>query len=130
MIWIILYALGIPLWLIIGAITSAVVSRRRFRREPGVFASKVRREPGAEAWPRAKSYGRWVHDVLIVHRGLALVRHAAMGVVTATGPLVVTDAKGLGDEPSSVSLHLDDGSTLDVAAARSDAELLPGPFTV
>lgn len=128
MLWIGLAALGVPIWLVIGALGGAVISRRTFRNQSGVFACKVRTEPGTSDWPRAKTYGRWVHDVLIVHRGLALVRHTAFGAVGVTGPVVGVSAKGLGDDPVALSIHLDDGSTIEVAAPDAEQNLLAGPF--
>jgi hypothetical protein len=36
MIWILLAALGIPLWMIVGALIAALRSRRAFKRAAGV----------------------------------------------------------------------------------------------
>lgn len=73
MIWALLAILGVPIWLIVGALGGALWSRRSVRSQPGVFPIAVR-TAGQESWPRAVSYARMVHDVLVVHRGLALVR--------------------------------------------------------
>ncbi len=73
MIWALLAILGVPIWLVVGALGGALWSRRRFRSQPGVFPAAVRAR-GDNSWPRAGSYGRLVRDVLVVNRGLALVR--------------------------------------------------------
>jgi hypothetical protein len=88
-IWILLAMFGVPLWLVVGTLGGALWSRRTFRRAPGVFPCKVRIISGPEdsgKWPRATAYARWVHDVLPVHAGLALVRFRALPVMASTGP--------------------------------------------
>ena len=89
---IVLAALGVPLWLVVGALAAGIWSRRSFKHAPGVFPAKVRvtagEVPGLEtSWPRRCVYARWVHDVLLVPRGIALVRNAAFGVAQVTGPV-------------------------------------------
>ena len=42
MIWVLLAALGVPLWIVVGVLMGALWSRRRFKREPGAFAAKLR----------------------------------------------------------------------------------------
>jgi hypothetical protein len=83
MIWILLGGLGVPIWLIVGALGGAFWSRRKFQHSSGVFPCKVRIAAGSEdlgKWPRTTVYARWVHDVLLVHAGLALVRYRALPV--------------------------------------------------
>ena len=83
MIWILLAALGVPLWLVVGALSGALWSRRQFRRAAGVFPCKVRIVSGPEGpgkWTRSTAHARWIHDVLLVHVGLALVRFRALPV--------------------------------------------------
>ena len=49
----------------------------------------------------------------------------------ATGPLAAagTDAvKRLGDKPQLLTLRLDDGGVIEIAAAQGDSKLLLGPF--
>jgi hypothetical protein len=89
-IWVVLAALGIPLWMVAGARIATLRSRREFKRAPDVFAAKLRLVSGEmtglkASWPRRPLYARWVHDVLLIHRGLALVRSGALGVGQATG---------------------------------------------
>jgi hypothetical protein len=132
-IWILLATLGVPLWLIVGALGGALWSRRKFQHAPGVFPCKVRisSEPeGPGKWTRSTAHARWVHDVLLVHVGLALVRFRAHPVAAVDAPLAPTSDVKLkgGDDVVSVSLRLDDGSVVEIAGLRSAAGMLLGPF--
>ena len=102
---IVLALLGVPVWLVVGMLLGGLYTRRRYRRAPGVFRCKIRMLSGSPGddpspgWGRAPAYGRWVHDVLVVSRGLALVRFAALPVAAVTsGPRKgdPTGVKGLG----------------------------------
>ena len=73
MIWILLAALGIPIWLIVGALIAIWQIRRTTKQQPGVFEVSVR-TPGADTWPRQPSYARVIRDVLVLNRGVALLR--------------------------------------------------------
>ncbi len=73
MIWALLALLGIPIWLIVGMLVGIVLTRRAFKQQPGVFAVAVRTEH-ADKWPRQPTYGRLVHDVLVLNRGAAFLR--------------------------------------------------------
>lgn len=131
MIWILLAALGVSLWVIAAGILFVAWSRRRLRQTPGVFACHVRPAGPAETsdgWPRSKRYAYWVHDVLLVHRGPALLRYDALAVANVVGPSAATTAKGLGDQPMWLRLHLDDGRLLDVVAHDHDLSTATGPF--
>jgi hypothetical protein len=56
MIWILLAALGVPPWLVLGAPGAGLLSRRAFKRAPGVFPAKVRTVTGQV--PGFKTSGR------------------------------------------------------------------------
>jgi hypothetical protein len=131
-IWILLATLGVPLWLIFGALGGALWSRRKFRHASGVFPCKIRIVSGAEVsrkWPRATAYARWVHDVLLVHAGLALVRFKALPVAGVDAPITsAPDVKLKGGDPVSIRLRLDDGSVAEVAAPEHARQALAGPF--
>lgn len=132
MIWILLAALGVSLWAIAAGILFVVWSRRRLRQMPGVFACHVRpaAPTGTSAgWPRSKHQAYWVHDVLLVHHGPAMLRYDALPVADLLGPSEATTAKGLGDQPLRLRLHLDDGRLLDLAAHDHDLPAATGPFT-
>jgi hypothetical protein len=133
-IWIVLAALGVPIWLVVGALLAGMWSRKRFQRAQGVFPCKVRagsETDASEKWPRATAYARWVHDVLIVHAGLALVRNRALPVAGVDGPIVpAPDVKLKGGSPASLRLRLDDGAIVEVAAPAASTGVLAGPFDV
>ena len=93
---ILLAILGVPLWLVLGGVGAGLWSRRSFRKTPGVFAMKARVIDGAAPppkWKRQASYARWVHDVLIVHQGLAMVRNRALPVASAS-PATISSGRG------------------------------------
>ena len=125
--------LGVPLWLVLGGVGAGLWSRRTFRKSPGVFAMKARvvdSEAEPPKWKRQVSYARWVHDVLIVHQGLAMVRNRALPVASASPPTISSSGvRGLGEDPVVVRLSLDDGDVVEVAAATDDRDLLSGPFS-
>jgi hypothetical protein len=128
--------LGVPLWLLVGMFGAAVWARRGFVRTPGAFKTKLRSVKGdipgvPDTWPRPAAYARWVHDVLLVHQGVALVRNVPLPVAGADGgvePIDAGEVKGLGDDPRLLTLRLDSGDVVQVAAAGADADLLEGPF--
>ncbi len=132
MLAILLTILGVPLWLVLGGVGAGLWSRRSFRKSPGVFAVKARVVDSAAPppkWKRKASYARWVHDVLIVHQGLGLVRNRALPVASASPATISSDeVGGLGDDPVAVRLRLDGGEVVEVAAATADGDTLMGPF--
>jgi hypothetical protein len=142
MVWILLAALGVPVWLVVGALAVALWSRRSFKRAPGVFPAKLRVVAGevdgelaglGASWPRRPVHARWVHDVLLVHRGLALVRSRALPVAGVVGPLAdgsPEELTRLGPSPVVLTLSLDGGAQVALAAARDDREALVGPYGV
>jgi hypothetical protein len=117
---IVLAALGVPLWMVVGALAAGIWSRRSFKRAPGVFPAKLRvtagEVPGLEtSWPRRPVHARWVHDVLLVHRGLARV----------TGPVRSGEPRsipGLGSSPIVVALILDSGAEVELAGPSAARE--------
>ena len=130
---ILLAILGVPLWLVLGGVGAGLWSRRTFRKSPGVFAMKARVVDSAAAppkWKRQASYARWVHDVLIVHQGLAMVRNRALPVASASPATISSgEVRGLGEDPVAVRLSLDGGEVVEVAAATADGDMLSGPFS-
>lgn len=82
-IWVLLAALGVPIWLVVGGLASALWNRRRVRRTPDAFPCRFRTlsaEDESGNWIRGTASGRWVHDVLLLNNGLALARSAALSV--------------------------------------------------
>jgi hypothetical protein len=136
MIAILLAVLGVPLWLLAGMVLGALYSRRRFKQAPEVFRCKIRQVSGTggslkATWGRMPGYARWVHDVLLVNQGLALVRVLPIPVVeVVTGPDKGDPAeiKRLGLAPRVLTLRLDGDSTVELAAGDQDELRMLGPF--
>ncbi len=122
MIWALLAILGVPIWLVLGGLMSALWSRKNFRAQDEVFALYFR-DHGDDGWPRAVSWGRYVHNVLIVNHGLALVRTSIHVVEGAESFEVDTPPKKLTD-PVAWALTLRGGERIDVALSASDAQPL------
>lgn len=119
MIWAILAILGVPIWLIVGILTGMGISRRRFKQHPDVFAVNIRPE-GAKKWPRRVSYVRLVRDVLVIARGVALLRTGIYGIDAVSDfDIVEGPSKPAGAVGRLVSL--DDGSKNEVAVAAEEA---------
>jgi hypothetical protein len=125
-IWILLAALGVPVWLVVGILAAALINRRRFKRVPGVFSVRLRRGAGAaqeskDKWRRAQAL--WVHDVLLVYQGIALMRVRPLPVAEmleeSTPPPPV--GRRSGGSARAMRLRLDDGSEVTVAFAEEDA---------
>lgn len=119
MIWALLAFLGVPLWLVAAALVASLWSRRRFKSQPGVFRLKSR-GPDEGRWSRAFSYGRVVHDVLVVNVGLALIRTSISGISS------VSEVRDEGSVPPFdharvYELTFDDGSKKQLAVEESAA---------
>lgn len=118
-IWATLAFLGVPIWLVLGALIGAMVSRHRFKAEPGVIPLLFR-SVDDDKWPRRPAYGRYVHNVLIVNHGLAQVR-TSVHVVEGVEELDLGDAafKHFVD-PVAFTVRLDDRSAWQLALERTD----------
>ena len=125
MIWATLAILGVPIWLVVGALLGSLMSRRRFRAQEGVFPLWFRDHDDAD-WSRSVSYGRYVHNVLLVNHGLALVRTSIHVVERADSTDFDEPPKKLLD-PVAWTLTLDNGEQVDVAVEASDAPLISAP---
>ncbi len=119
MIWALLAVLGVPIWLVVGALAGALLSRRRFQAQPGVFRLKER-GAGQDKWPRRTAYGRVIHSVLIVNKGLALARTTFRGVRSVTDRPQDEPVAPF-DQVAIFELTFDDGSRSLVAVDRSAA---------
>jgi hypothetical protein len=129
MIWVILAAVGVPLWLCALAILTLVMRNRALRARPGNVPVRVRAE-GKSRW--MPGHGLWVHDVF-AYRGSPAAWKEGLVCVTAVSerPADAEERKHLrriGDEPVIATLTVDDGGRLDVAARASDARTLLGPY--
>ena len=127
MIWAILAILGVPLWLILGALGGTLWSRRRFRALPGVFPLATR-EPGKAKWPRMPAYGRVISDVIVVNRGVALQRTDVHRFLAVHDLELSTTSQPRGlEDPVGRIVDLDDGTTIELAISARDANQFDDP---
>jgi len=127
-IWIILAALGIPLWMLAGALALLFSRARSLREREGDLSVRVRRQ-GAKRW--TKGHAIWVHDVFAFDATMLVWVDVLLPVSAATvGPVGAEDQHALRrlDAPVVASLVGDDGQLLEVAATGSRADGLLGPF--
>ena len=95
------------MWLVVGGLAVMLWSRSRFKKQDGVFATKMRLESGSapgvgKKWPPMSSFALWVHDVLMVHKGLGLMNTCSLGVAGSEGSAKDVDpeeVKRLGENP-------------------------------
>jgi hypothetical protein len=127
-------------WLLVSAVTALALAltgwavttlvRRHRTRAAESFACKVRRG-GRRTWPHRRTHATWVHDVLIVERGVFFHHMSAYpvrlpeDVIHEVSPREVT---GLGPRPLAITLRLDDGPLIYLAAGEGDRTALAGPF--
>jgi hypothetical protein len=117
-----------------GAALLGLRARARFRRTPGAFRCTVR----LPDQPHRTRFGRgrrptsavWVHDVLLVRRGMFGQQIAALPVrIPEDGPEPAAGTiRGLGPEPYLLSLRLDGGQLVDVALPAEARVPAVGPF--
>jgi hypothetical protein len=128
-IWAILAAIGVPLWLCAIGILTLVFRNRNLRRRPGNIPVRVLR-PGKKRW--TPGHGIWVSDIF-AWRGspAAWVEDLQQVIEASSRPAGSDENKKLhriGEDPVIASLALADGRTLEVGARREDGRLLLGPF--
>lgn len=122
MIWVLLGLLGVPIWLIVGALLSVVYSRRSFRTQDEVFDLSIRR-PGDEKWPRQPAHGRCFRGIIVVNKGLALIRTE----IHEVDDIAVLELDPPPRKPADAVgrlVTLRDGSSIEVALADADASRL------
>lgn len=82
-------------------------------------------------WQRRRWRGSWVHDVLLLERGVLLRRITSLPVRMPEEALRDAwpgEVRGLGRVPVVVLLRLDDDDLVEVAAASEHRADLVGPF--
>src|SRR5690349_330239 len=87
--------------------------------------------PRPGSWPGLRWHGTWVHDVLLLERGVLLRRITSLSVRMPEEALRSAwpgEIRGLGRDPVVVLLRLDDDSLVEVAAAGEHRTDLVGPF--
>ena len=119
MIWVLLAALGVPIWLIVGVLLSVWLSRRRFRAQEGVFALSIRPQ-GDQKWERTVAYGRCFRGIIVVNRGVALTS-TSIHEVDGIAELALDDPPRKPAEAVGRLLTLEDGSVFEVAVGPADS---------
>ena len=125
MAYVIMGFLGIPIWLLVAVAAIIYWKRRRFKQQPGVFPARLRLESGSFPGLSEKGmpgYCVWVHDVLLVHKGMSLGNTLPVPVAAAG------ETKRLGDKVMYFSFQLDDGSIMQLSGFGDDEVLAQGPF--
>lgn len=129
MIWAILAALGVPLWLCAMGILMLAFNNRKLRKRPGNIPVRVRR-PGKKRWIRG--HGVWISDVFAWRGSPAAWNEDLIqvrgGSLRSANPEEQKKLHRLADDPAIASLALDGGETLEVAAAPEQRSALLGPF--
>lgn len=129
MIWIILAAIGVPLWLCAVAILVVIRRNRQLRRRPGNVPVRLR-HPGKSRWVPA--HGVWAHDVFAVRGSPAAWKEALLWVADASVRRAsAAERKKLhriGDRPVVSVFTLASGGSIEIAARDDHAEDLLGPF--
>lgn len=129
MIWVLLAAVGVPLWLCAMGIVTLVLRNRALRRRPGNVACRLRVTPDGR-WIRG--HGVWVHDVFAFRGSRAMWKERLLWAIDVeVRPATEDEARKLraaGDHPvvATIAGTPDDG-TIEVAAREEDELLLLGP---
>lgn len=130
MIWVILAAIGVPLWLCAMAITVLVFRNRALRKRPGNLPVRVLAE-GKRRW--VPGHAVWVHDVFVFRGSPAAWKEELLWVTGVLGrDPTESERRGLhriGDDPVVASMKLASGQTVEVAARGDQRNLLLGPFS-
>lgn len=129
MVWVILAAVGVPLWLCAIALLTLVFRNRSLRKRPGNVPVRVRR---GEAGRARAGHAVWISDVFVWRGSPAAWKEELEQVSSASLRPANEDERGglhrIGDDPVIASLTLGDGGTIQVAARREHAAALLGPF--
>jgi len=128
-IWVILVALGVPLWLCALGILTLVVQNRRLRNRYGDIPVSVR-GPGSKRWRRGHAI--WVSDVFAWRGSPAAWDEDLLQVSDVTlrdaDPDERKQLRRLGEHPAIATLALPGGESLEVAAGSEQGVALLGPF--
>ena len=129
MVWVVLAAVAIPLWLFALGITVLASRNRDLRARQGNIPVRVLR-PGKSRWVRGNAL--WVSDVFAWRVSRAAWNQELVHVVglrlRAPDPAEQKRLHGLGVDPVVAVLSSADGSVRQVAAAAQHEPALLGPF--
>jgi hypothetical protein len=129
MIWAILAALGVPLWLCAAGILTLVLRNRSLRTRGGDIAVRLRTAPD-KRW--RSGHALWVHDVLSF-RALPAGWSESLLWTTAVSVREANEQERgklhrIGDSRVIAMFTLDGGDTVEAAASLESRERLMGPY--
>jgi hypothetical protein len=119
-IWAILVAVGVPLWLCAAGILTLLLRNRSLRRRGGDLPVRMR-PAGGGRWRRG--HALWVHDVLSFRASPAGWKEELLWVdEVAVRPATEEDGlRRLGAHPVVARLSIHDGEPVEVAASEEHA---------
>jgi hypothetical protein len=127
--------LSFALAVLAGALAASVYGRWHFAHNTPTFRCKLRWPedtwPGpSPRWPHHRVRAGWVHDVLVLYRGVLRPRPVILAVRTSENAFRTTksDVSGLGRNPVVLALRLDDGTVVELATRDTGFDDLVGPF--
>jgi hypothetical protein len=128
MIWAILFALGVPLWLIVVGIGTMVFRNRSIRRRPGNIPVRLRRA-GKKRWKRGHAV--WVHDVF-AFRGSPAAWEEELSWISGVEQRTATkqeqhQLRMVEDVVVATFTSADDGAVFEVATIAANLVALLGP---
>lgn len=129
MIWVILAALGVPLWLCAVGIFALLFQNRALKKRPGNIPVRVR-PAGKNRWSKANAL--WLSDIFFWRGSLGVWKEGLDRVVGASArPADLNEQKKLhrlGEGVLVATLRFADGGSQDVAGPRELRGQLLGPF--
>lgn len=129
MIWVILAALGVPLWLCALALGSVVLRNRKLRRRHGNIVVRVKRA-GSDRWRRA--HALWISDVFAWRGSPASwnedMLHVSGAVLRSPEPEEQEKLHRLGDGSVIATMDLVGGGSVEVAVGADARTAVLGPF--
>jgi hypothetical protein len=140
MLWTVAGVVGLVVTLAAGLLVGirTIRERRELLRTSTAFRCRLRLVSGwlpplRRTWRGRRCWATWVHDVLLVRRGVSPRTTTAYAVRFPEGSVEAASAKevrGLGPQPLRLRLRLDDGAVLELAAPGEAMTPLVGPFVV
>jgi hypothetical protein len=128
MVWVILAAVGVPLWLCAAGILTLVLRNRSLRKRGGDLPVRLR-SAGGGRWRRG--HALWVHDVLCFRASPAGWKEELLWVDDiVVRPATAEDGlHRLGANPVVARLTIHDGEPIEVAVSEEDAPRVHHPLS-
>jgi hypothetical protein len=129
MIWAVLAAVGVPLWLCAAGILALVLRNRSLRKRGGDISVRLRADPD-KRWRRG--HALWVHDVLSFRASPAGWSESLLWTTSVSVREATAEERNklhrLGDRPVVALMTLSDGDVVEAAARGEAREPLAGPY--